>query len=179
MTSDIIPRWLPVVGLEDFYEVSDIGLVKSKGRKINVESCLMKNGVFRPAHVRSYPRKIMVQKIDRYGYNHVHLRVSEIGINFTPTVHKLVAQAFIGRCPNVKNQINHKDSDKTNNHPDNLEWCNGSENQSHSYANGTHTLNLHRCPKTGRVKPKKTQHRKEAVWKSKEMEPDKGLRTRN
>jgi len=151
MTFPIItPIWKPVVGFESFYSVSDTGLVFSKGRTVTSGDYTMKNGVYRPLHKRSYRPRIMTQRIDRYGYYHVHLRIGELGINRTPLVHRLVADAFIGLCPEDKSQINHKDSDKTNNHVDNLEWVTNSENHQHSYKNGTHALNLYRCPKTGR-----------------------------
>lgn len=44
--------------------------------------------------------------------------------------HRIVANAFLPRVE-WKDQINHKDWNKSNNHIDNLEWCTCSENQIH------------------------------------------------
>lgn len=47
--------------------------------------------------------------------------------------HRLVALAWL---PNPKNlpQVNHKDEDRQNNRPNNLEWCDASYNINYSYA---------------------------------------------
>ena len=47
-------------------------------------------------------------------------------------IHRLVAEAFLPKKQG-KDFVNHKDGNKQNNHLDNLEWCNRSENQLHSY----------------------------------------------
>jgi hypothetical protein len=44
--------------------------------------------------------------------------------------HRLIAEAFIGKIPKGK-EVNHKDMDKHNNHPSNLEYLTRSENQLH------------------------------------------------
>ncbi len=150
MTFPIItPIWKSVVGLEEYYAVSDTGLVRSKDRIVIAGDYTMKNGVYRPLHEHTYAGKRLTPQLDKYGYYKVHLRLAEKGINIYPMVHKIVAKAFLGLCPEDKSQINHKDSNKLNNHVDNLEWCTHSENHKHSYRNGTHALNLHRCPITG------------------------------
>ena len=48
-------------------------------------------------------------------------------------VHRLVAEAFIPN-PNSMPMINHIDEDKTNNLPENLEWCDSSYNMMHGNA---------------------------------------------
>ena len=46
-------------------------------------------------------------------------------------VHRLVAENFIGPCPEDGMIVNHKDGDPFNNHVSNLEWATVSENNKH------------------------------------------------
>ena len=48
-------------------------------------------------------------------------------------VHRLVAEYFVPKPLKWHDQVNHKDGDKTNNHYENLEWCNQSLNQYHAH----------------------------------------------
>lgn len=71
------------------------------------------------------------------GYLHVKLFKSN-----TPkriTIHRLVAQAFIGSCPSGR-ETNHIDGNKTNNHIQNLEYLTKSENCRHAFSIGLKSL---------------------------------------
>jgi len=50
-------------------------------------------------------------------------------------IHRLVATLFIENKEN-KEQINHIDGNKLNNHVSNLDWCTNLENMQHAYATG-------------------------------------------
>lgn len=52
-------------------------------------------------------------------------------------IHRLVANAFlVNDEPLIKDQVNHKDGTKINNHYKNLEWVTGQENIQHAIATG-------------------------------------------
>ena len=68
----------------------------------------------------------------KYNGNKLHQNVANKNMKKkTVRVHRLVADAFILKRKG-KNQVNHKDGDKTNNNVENLEWVDNSENQLHS-----------------------------------------------
>lgn len=104
-------EWKSIKGYEGLYEVSNLGNVKSLGRKIQLPN----GGVYWK------PIKILKQNTDKCGYKYVSL-TDAIGRLKSKKVHQLVATAFIENANNY-NQINHIDEDKTNNCVNNLEWC--------------------------------------------------------
>ena len=61
-------------------------------------------------------------------------------------VHRIVCRAWHGPPPTPKHQVNHIDGDKTNNHPENLEWVTQTENMKHAWRTGLmpHTLRSER-----------------------------------
>lgn len=65
-------------------------------------------------------KKIMKQKIDRYGYPVISL-INDQGIKKYPPIHRLVALTYIPN-PYDLGQINHIDGNKRNNNVSNLEW---------------------------------------------------------
>lgn len=102
-------EWRPVVGLEELYEVSNLG------------------------RVRNCCGYIMKLRENRGGYLQVNL--SDDYSRSYPVVHRLVARAFI---PNPKKspQVNHIDGDRKNNRVDNLEWCTHGENMRRAFKLG-------------------------------------------
>ena len=65
------------------------------------------------------------------GYLRVYMRRDSDYKRVDMYIHRLVALAFI---PNPENKrfVNHIDTNKSNNHVDNLEWCTSKENNQHS-----------------------------------------------
>lgn len=104
--------WKPIKDYEKFYEVSNLGNIKS-----------LKSS-----------KKIMKKFEDNLGYLCINLQTNQHKKK-KHRVHRLVAQAFI---PNINNfpQVNHKDGNKQNNCVDNLEWCTAKYNIIHAYKNG-------------------------------------------
>lgn len=103
--------WKDVIGYEEQYQVSNLGNIRSKDRTII--DCLGRRRT-----LKSHKIRIQTSKI---GYKQVLLHKD--GKMKTHLVHRLVAEAFIPKTEENKNEINHKDENKSNNTVDNLEWC--------------------------------------------------------
>lgn len=119
----MIEEWKPVIGFEGFYEVSNMGNVRSTDRLVN---CSRGNGK------RLWKGKELKQTVAATrGYNQISL--SKEGVTYKVYVHTLVAKAWL----NGENEtVNHKDGNKQNNKASNLEWCSYSDNSKHAYATG-------------------------------------------
>lgn len=65
------------------------------------------------------------------GYRQVCLTRTDGRTTLSVKVHRLVAHNFIDNPQNYK-CVNHKDEDKTNNHANNLEWCDHMYNNHYS-----------------------------------------------
>ena len=110
--------WLPVVGYEGLYEVSNCGRVRSLAREVNSRY---------PGRLRIIPGRVRLLTKNRFGYLIVSL-TEKTGRKRHPMVATLVATAFIGpRPPGL--QIDHKDGDKQNNGVWNLHYVTPKENR--------------------------------------------------
>lgn len=97
------------------YEASDLGRVRriAPGRGARVDRILT---------LRALPTGYLLATLNMDGKAYIRL------------VHRLVAEAFLGTCPDGR-EVNHRDSDKTNNRPSNLEYVTRSENLLHAVEN--------------------------------------------
>jgi len=132
--------WKPVEGLEDFYEVSNMGRWKILQREI-------KAGY---GKTRVIKEKITCGiKRGRY----LKVSINTTGESKDIDLHIMVARAFI---PNPENKptVNHKKGIKTDNRASELEWATQSEQLFHSYEFKLRSAN---GEKNGRAKLTETQ----------------------
>ena len=116
-------NWKDIKGYEGFYQISDLGRVKSLERDV----CFPNGTVNR--HIEE---KILVQNIGKRGYAYVNLYLN--GKMKTIKTHRLVAEAFLPN-PENKPMVNHKDEVKINNAVSNLEWCDSAYNANYGTRN--------------------------------------------
>lgn len=98
-------QWKDIADFDN-YEVSDLGRVRNKKTK-----------------------RILRLGKDTGGY--VQVKLYNDGIKKSIKVHRLVAGAFIPNPLNLP-EVNHLDTNRTNNSVDNLEWCNRQYNVDYS-----------------------------------------------
>lgn len=120
--------YLPIVGYEGSYEVSNLGGIRSVDRIVT-----HRRGKLDKPHNTMYRGKVLKQKIDKYGYATVCIMIN--GKRKYTTVHRLVALSFIPNPDNLP-QVNHKDTNKLNNSVGNLEWVTALGNITHAIDNG-------------------------------------------
>ena len=112
--------WKPVVGYEGFYEVSNLGRVRSLDRVTMKPH--PRNGVM-TRYIK--PGRIMKPASHPNGYLTICLKVN--GSKENCLVHRLVGKAFVpGFFEGA--DINHKNEMRTDNSAENLEWCTRSYN---------------------------------------------------
>jgi hypothetical protein len=114
-------NWKDINGYEGLYQVSDMGRVKSQP----------KQWIGGKGAIRNHDGKILQSSFNG-GYLQVVLQNN--GIKKTIKIHRLVAEAFL---PNLENklEVNHIDTNKSNNKLDNLEWNTRNENMKHASIN--------------------------------------------
>lgn len=107
--------WRPVLGYEGYYEVSNLGNVRSVDRTVICDD----------GSIRTIKGKDRVKQFDYHGYPFVSLYKGAKGKNHH--IHRLVAIAFIPN-PGNKPTVDHIDRNPKNNTVENLRWCTLREN---------------------------------------------------
>ena len=97
--------WKDIKNFEGLYQVSNLGRVKSLPRTINKRKC---------------KEIIKTATLSNKGY--YRLSLCKNGTTKYYAIHRLVAEAFVPN-PNNFPIVNHKDTNRTNNNANNLEWC--------------------------------------------------------
>jgi hypothetical protein len=126
-------EWRPVKDWENVYEVSNLGRV----RRIAPYSLWEGGTRIHPQtgkRVGQNPQRVLRPML-KNGYAVVCL---SHGLNTEkwPTIHRLVAAAFLDVQPSPQHSINHINGNKADNRADNLEWATNREQQRHAYRNG-------------------------------------------
>lgn len=122
MLQDTSERWLPVVGWELYYMVSDWGRVRSLPRR-----GIKRNRQYGGIMLRPQP-------INRLGHLGIHLSRNNESTFFL--VHRLVTAAFIGPCPEGM-QVRHLDGNPVNNALSNLAYGTPAEDHQDKLRHGT------------------------------------------
>lgn len=112
-------QWKPVPGWEGFYEVSDLGRIKTLTRRC-FDGRVRKEHVRAPAAKRNKPAKITFICGDRIELHQVH---------------RVVLAAFVGPAPAGLWGL-HRDDDKRNNRLNNLYYGTPQQNADDRVANG-------------------------------------------
>lgn len=119
-------RWLPVVGFEGMYEVSNKGRVHSRGRYIKL------------GHPGSVPRwqpgRILRPDLVRKKYHQVTLCNNTS--RTARRIHCLVLEAFVGPCPDGL-ECCHNNGVSTDNRLENLRWDTRLSNAADQLRHGT------------------------------------------
>lgn len=122
-------RWLPIVGYEGLYEVSDHGRVRGVPRMDEIEDSLG----------RRYRRPIggnLIKPFFRNEYPRVNLKKDRKQASFL--IHRLMLLTFVGPPPKEDWYGCHNNGEPTDNRLSNLRWASPKSNQADRKAHGTY-----------------------------------------
>ena len=121
-------QWKPVVGFEDYYEVSDLGRVKGLPRET-----MRVDGIW-------HRRRDRILKPSRFGRTeHLRVYLQVDGVPIARLVHHLVLEAFVGFCP-AGQETRHLNDIASDNRLVNLVWGTRQENMDDKVRLGTKLL---------------------------------------
>lgn len=113
--------WKDVKGYEGYYQVSNLGRVRSLDRTFTRSD----------GSTATYRGRVLVP----VGRPYRHVTFSKNGKAVRIRIHRLVAEAFIPN-PNGLSDVDHVNCIKTDNRATNLRWCTPAENSRYAAENG-------------------------------------------
>lgn len=119
----IQPEWRKVPGMSDRHEVSSDGRFRSLAFTSS-----------KGARIPDREKKVCFSKVSRKYFAGM-VRVSDGGKEVVHLIHRLVASAFIGPCPDGM-EVLHVDGNSRNNNASNLRYGTRSENVADAYRHG-------------------------------------------
>lgn len=133
--SNQVETWKPVVGWEDYLEVSDHGRVRSLDRiTVGIEG-------------KEYRFKGKLRNPNRTKFGYLRMQLRHNGRESRAFVHEIVLEAFVGPRPRGMEAC-HNDGDRTNNSLNNLRWDDRSGNVEDMVRHGTHNMaRVTHCPR--------------------------------
>lgn len=119
--------WRKVPGLPSEYEASSSGRIRSIGGSYST--------TFRGKQITRIkpPRVYALRGLSTKGYARINLggRIYH--------AHRLIALAWVPNPDNLP-QVNHRNGEKLDNRPENLEWVSNQQNRDHAVATGLHPI---------------------------------------
>ena len=127
--------WVPVIGYETLYEVSDTGKVRTSLNKITFTEYhgerRWKQRTLKPKDAWSKGKRYWCGK---------HVSLWKDGKSKDYLVHRIEACSFYGVPLDSSLTVNHKDGNRANNNLENLELISREENIVHGFDNGLYSF---------------------------------------
>lgn len=124
-------NWKPVIGFEGYYEISDLGHVRSLDRTVETSNN-------RTVHISG---KQLKPDIKPEGY--LAITLYRDGVGKKMYVHRMVAEAFVPN-PNGYDFVDHINCVRDDPRSTNLRWVTAKENVQHSIEVGNYDVDQHR-----------------------------------
>ena len=150
----MIEQWRNIKEYEGFYQVSNIGRVRSVDRFVDTN--------IKYVTKRLHSGKVLKPSYNSLGYAVVNLSKNGKGKHYL--VHRLVGMAFQDICGEWFEGavINHKDETPSNNIANNLEWCTQKYNMNYN-----DVIKRKVAPKLMKTEEEKKKNRSEYIEKTK------------